>query len=222
MKAGILEIADIFVVTKADLPEAQRAEADLNVMIELRDGANRGERQTVMKVSTRSGEGVVALVNWLERRTQRGLRHKANGSNEAYRLVTRCLAVDNVARALGMELLYAAPGQVTLRMHVQRSHMNFNKRCHGGMIFALSDMALGLASNTYGLIASLVSSQISISTAVEEGEWLIAKATEVDRSRKIGNYQTLVMRARDGAHVALMNGTVYILDRPVMVEDSPD
>lgn len=216
IKAGILEIADVFVVTKADLPEARRTESDLNSMISLR--GNAGNAQIVIKVSARSGEGVSDLVDWLERRTERGLRHKADGLQQAYAVVVRCLAADNMARTLGMELLHAAPGHVTLRMQVQSSHMNFNKRCHGGAIFALGDMALGLACNTYGPIATLVSSQMSISKAVEEGEWLIAKATEIDRSRKIGNYQVEVTRARDGTHVALVNGTVYILDKPVTVE----
>jgi len=219
IKAGILEIADIFVVTKADLPDARRTESDLTSMIGLRGDAS--QMQTVMKVSAKSGEGVADLVNWLESRTQRGLRHNTDSAPEVHTLVARCLATDNVARTLGMELLHAALGQVTLRMRVQPMHMNFNKRCHGGSIFSLGDMALGLACNTYGAIATLVSSQISISTAVEEGEWLIAKATEVNRSRKIGNYQVHITRVRDDAHVALLNGTVYILDKPVSVEELP-
>jgi LAO/AO transport system ATPase len=215
IKAGILEIADVFVVTKSDLPDAKRTKADLKLMIGLRGGASR--EQVVMQASTLTGEGVADLVDWLEQRSERGLRHKDDGSRAARALVERCLAADNVARTLGMELLHAALGQVTLRMQVQRQHVNFNNRCHGGSIFTFADMALGLACNTYGVIATLVSSQMSISTAVEEGEWLIAKATEVDRSRKIGNYQVQVTRARDGAHVALVNGTVYVLDKPVPV-----
>jgi LAO/AO transport system ATPase len=220
IKAGILEIADVFAVTKADLPEARRTEADLKTMLGLR--GDTGAAPPVMKVSTRSGEGIAELVDWLESRSQRGLRHRQDdAARQARALVLRCLAADNVAQTMGMELLHAAPGQVTLRMQVRRAHMNFNKRCHGGMIFAFGDMALGFACNTYGSIATLVSSQMSISKAVEEGEWLIAEATEVDRSRKIANYQVQMTRARDGAHVALLNGTVYILDKPVTVDDAP-
>jgi LAO/AO transport system kinase len=103
---------------------------------------------------------------------------------------------------------------------VRREHMNFNNRCHGGAIFAFGDMALGLACNSHGQMATLVDSGLSISTAVEEGEWLIAQATEVSRSRKIGNYQVTITRARDDAHVALLHGTVYVLDRPVEVAGS--
>ena len=37
------------------------------------------------------------------------------------------------------------------------------------------------------------------------------------RSRKIGTYQVRVSRARDEAHVALLNGVVYVIDKPVEV-----
>jgi len=213
IKAGVLEIADIFVVTKADLPDARRTESDLLTMIGLRRKA--GWTPAVKKVSAPSGEGMDALVDWLEQRPQRGLRHAPGGTQQARTLVTHCLNADRFGQALGMELLHAAPGEVKLRMRVQSVHMNFNNRCHGGAIFALGDMALGLACNTYGSIATLVDSQMNISTAVEEGEWLIAHATEVARSRKIGTYQVRISRARDDAHIALLNGVVYVLDKPV-------
>lgn len=218
LKAGVFEIADIFVVTKADLPDARRTESDLKAMIGLR---RKNEwTPVVKKVSAPSGEGIDALVDWLEQRPQRGLRHAPGGAQQARALVARCLAADQFGNALGMELLHAAPGEVKLRMRVQRMHMNFNSRCHGGAIFALGDMALGLVCNSHGKIASLIDSQMSISTAVEEGEWLIAHATEVARSRKIGTYQVRISRARDDAHVALLNGVVYVLDRPVAVADN--
>lgn len=218
IKAGVLEIADIFVVTKADLPDARRAESDLEAMIGLRRKAER--TPVVKKVSAPSGEGIDALVEWLEQRPQRGLRHAPGGAQQARALVARCMAAEQFGNALGIELLHAALGEVKLRMRVRPMHMNFNKRCHGGAIFALGDMALGLAGTTYGRIATLIDSQMSISTAVEEGEWLIAHATEVARSRKIGTYQVRISRARDGAHIAMLNGLVYVLDLPVAVAAS--
>jgi len=218
IKAGVLEIADIFVVTKADLPDARRTESDLLAMIGLRRKATW--TPVVKKVSAPSGEGMEALVEWLDQRPQRGLRHAPGGAQQARALVARCLGADSFGQAMGMELLHAAPGEVKLRMRVQRMHINFNQRCHGGAIFSLGDMALGLACNSHGSIATLVDSQMSISTAVEEGEWLVAHATEVARSRKIGTYQVRISRARDVAHIALLNGVVYVLDKPVSVAGS--
>jgi LAO/AO transport system ATPase/phenylacetic acid degradation protein PaaD len=211
IKAGVLEIADIFVVSKADLPDARKTESELLAMLTLR------RSQTVVpevkRVSAAGEEGTDALVDWLDARSERGRRHAAGGANTAYKLVSKCISGDNMAQLLGIELVSASMGSTTLRMKVMRKHMNFNDRCHGGALFALGDMALGLACNSYGKIATLVDGQLSISTAVEEGEWLVAHAYEVSRSRKIGSYHVKITRARDGEHIAMLHGTVYVLDK---------
>ena len=42
----------------------------------------------------------------------------------------------------------------------------------------------------------------------------------MSRSRKIGSYQVRIFRASDDAHIALIHGTVYVLDRsPVGAND---
>ncbi|QIL79466.1 methylmalonyl Co-A mutase-associated GTPase MeaB [Diaphorobacter sp. HDW4A] len=212
IKAGILEIADVFVVTKSDLPDSRKTEADLRAMLALRKEKNA--LPEVLKVVATTGEGVDTLVQVLTQRTARGVRHEIGGAREAYRQLSKYIAADNVANLLGMELVAASKGSTTLRMKVQRKHINFNGKCHGGILFSLGDMALGLACNSHGQLATLVDGQLSISTAVDEGDWLIAHAYEVSRSRKIGSYQVRISRASDDAHIALIHGTVYVLDRP--------
>jgi LAO/AO transport system ATPase/phenylacetic acid degradation protein PaaD len=213
IKAGVLEIADVFVVTKSDLPDARKTEAELLAMLALR--RSQAVTPAVKRVSAPSEEGIAELVDWLDARTERGRRHATGGAKTAYNLVSRCIAGDNVAKLLGIELVSASMGSTTLRMKVMPIHINFNGRCHGGAVFALGDMALGLACNSYGTVASLVDGQLSISRAVEEGEWLVAHAYEVSRSRKIGSYQVMITRARDGEHIAMLHGTVYLLDKSV-------
>lgn len=215
LKAGVLEIADIFVVSKGDLPDACRTESELLAMLALR--RDQAAAPPVLKVSAPSGDGIETLVDWLEGRPQRGLRHAEGGARQAHGQTAACLAADNIARLMGIELIAASVGSTTLRMKVDRKHINFNGKCHGGAVFALGDMALGLACNSHGRLATLVDGQLSISTAVDEGDWLIAHASEVSRSRKIGSYQVQITRARDDAHIALMHGTVYVLDKPVVV-----
>ena len=63
IKAGILEIADVLVVNKSDLPGADATVRDLREMLRLRRGA--AAEVPVMKTSALSGEGVAALANWL-------------------------------------------------------------------------------------------------------------------------------------------------------------
>jgi len=212
IKAGILEIADVFVVTKADLPDSRKTESDLLAMLALRRDKNA--LPEVMKVTATRGDGVEGLVEVILNRPERGRRHEAGGAREAYQQLSKFIFSDNLAALLGFELVSATKGSATLRMRVERKHINFNGKCHGGALFAFGDMALGLACNSRGQLATLIDGQMSIANAVEEGDWLIAHAYEVSRSRKVGSYQVRIYKADDEEHVSLMHGTVYILDKP--------
>lgn len=216
IKAGVLEIADAFVVTKADLPDARRTENELLSMLTLR--RDQAAVPPVLKTVATSGAGVRELVDWLVTREQRGTRHATAEDQAAKTLLARLIASDGYAKHLGFELVAAARGTSTVRMRVGPQHVNFNRRCHGGAIFSLADMALGLACNSYGTIAALIDGNISVSSAVEEGAWLVAHATEVSRSRKIGVYRIDVSRGSDQSHVACLSGTVYLIDKPVLGE----
>ena len=68
LKAGILEIADILVVNKADLPLAERAERELLGMLSLRH-YDVWTPQVVRTVAT-SGEGVPELADLIERHAE--------------------------------------------------------------------------------------------------------------------------------------------------------
>jgi LAO/AO transport system ATPase len=75
LKAGILEIADAFVVNKADLPGADRAERELLGMLAARTGGPRRSAHCfVMRTCATSGQGVSELAGWLEGHTAGALR----------------------------------------------------------------------------------------------------------------------------------------------------
>ena len=63
-KAGIMEIADIFVLNKADSPEAERMERQLRAVLDL----DLGEKAIppVVKTVATKGEGVKSLLNEIE------------------------------------------------------------------------------------------------------------------------------------------------------------
>lgn len=64
IKAGILEIADILVVSKADQPQAGRTTRDLQSMLHLRRSANW--QVEVLQTTATSGEGIAALADKIE------------------------------------------------------------------------------------------------------------------------------------------------------------
>lgn len=66
IKAGIMEIADVFVVNKADRPGVDRAVAELESMLDLKHV--EGERRTpVVKTVARKGEGVSELLQEIDK-----------------------------------------------------------------------------------------------------------------------------------------------------------
>ena len=66
MKAGMLEIADIYVVNKADAPGAARTERELNSMIALRDAVRGTHAPTpVLKTVATRREGIAELADAL-------------------------------------------------------------------------------------------------------------------------------------------------------------
>jgi LAO/AO transport system kinase len=108
IKAGILEIADIFVVSKADRPGADQTVAELAMMLSL-DPARRQHDKTqpywkipVLKTSAYKGEGLVALVDAIEQHrvylTESGLL--TSRAHRQVRSEVETLILHTVAHAL--------------------------------------------------------------------------------------------------------------------------
>lgn len=93
IKAGILEIADILVVNKADLPSADLAAKQLAAMAAL-----SATKPLVLKTSAQSRDGVAALVDEIEARAAQGT---AKGPEARARLAIAALATEALRRALG-------------------------------------------------------------------------------------------------------------------------
>jgi LAO/AO transport system kinase len=95
LKAGIMEIADLFVVNKADREGADELVADIRSMLAL-SGDRGGESPPVLETCALSGEGVDALVAAVLERADRisasGERSEARIREEIFTLVERELA----------------------------------------------------------------------------------------------------------------------------------
>jgi LAO/AO transport system kinase len=67
MKAGIMEVPDIALVTKADMgPAASRAVADVRGALGLSEAPSTGWQVKVLTVSASKGEGVAGLIDEIE------------------------------------------------------------------------------------------------------------------------------------------------------------
>jgi len=64
-KAGVMEIADLFVINKADLPGAERVEHELNILLSVAPQP-ASWRPAIVKTTATSGEGIPELREALE------------------------------------------------------------------------------------------------------------------------------------------------------------
>ncbi len=214
IKAGILEIADVLAVTKADLPLATVTAKDLRDMLQLRRAGTPGAwKVPVIPTSATQGSGVGDLVEAALAHAAacgRGRRLQAAGTPEGER-VRRLAAADPWVRRTGIRCTAAAAGRVEVRLTLTAEHLNFNHSCHGGVIFTLADTAFGLATNSRGVVAAGIDAHITYQLPARAGDTLIARAHEVSRSRRLSVVRVDVTH-EDGRAVSSFTGTVFITE----------
>ncbi len=215
IKAGILEIADVLAVTKADLPLATRTAGELREMLHLCAGATAGGWAVpVIATSASLGSGVRELLEALQahaRACGRGRRLQVATSPQAQR-AQRLAAADPWLRRSGIRCTAAAAGRVELQLTLGEEHLNFNGSCHGGVIFTLADAAFGLVANSHGAVAAGIDAHITYQLPAQAGDTLVARACEVSRSRRLSVVRVDVTH-QDGRVVSSFTGTVFITEQ---------
>lgn len=127
--------------------------------------------------------------------------------------VETMIAHDNCAKAMGVEVLDAAPGLLDLRMTIRAEHLNFLNWGHGGVTFALADTAFGMSSNTYDKVSVGIDAHIVYLSGVREGDVIEARSREVSRTRRKAVYRVDVVRPADNADIAAFTGTVFVTEQ---------
>ena len=79
LKAGIMEIGDIFVVNKSDKENADRAMREIESMIMMSESA--GWRPRVLKTNALSGEGISSLVDTIRQRAEYLMSESSDAEN---------------------------------------------------------------------------------------------------------------------------------------------
>jgi LAO/AO transport system ATPase/phenylacetic acid degradation protein PaaD len=234
IKAGTLEIADVLAVSKGDLPLAEQAAREMREMLTLRRRVGPGAwAPRVVVVSALAGTGVDELIAALDaHRAAVGVGRRASTRASAKvatpatagmpatldaegwrQRIAGLVAADGLCKTLGITFRSGGPGRAEVAMTVDARHLNFNGGAHGGAIFSLADSAFGLASNSHGPIASGIAAHITYQAAVAAGDTLVARASEAQRSRRIGVYRIDVVREDAGGDetaVSSFTGTVYV------------
>jgi GTPase len=235
LKAGTLEIADVLAVSKGDLPLAAQTGREMCEMLTLRRKDAAAWAPRVVVVSALAAGGIAELLAALDahraacgvgRRVAASATAAASSATPPIALpaadagavawrerIAALAARDGLCATLGIVVRAGGPGRAEVAMTVDARHLNFNGGAHGGAIFALADSAFGLASNSHGPVAAGIDAHITFQAPVAAGDTLVARASEVQRSRRLGVYRIDVVREEPGgneAAVSSFTGTVYI------------
>jgi LAO/AO transport system kinase len=101
MKSGLLEIADILVVNKADRPDARQTAEQLASAVSLRAGIGRAPK--VLETSAQTGQGVVDLAGLIRTLAAEAgqTANASEGRQRRARYIVERRAIEAIRRALG-------------------------------------------------------------------------------------------------------------------------
>jgi acyl-CoA thioesterase len=120
---------------------------------------------------------------------------------------------DAFARYLGVELVEYSEGRAKARLEIKPHHLNSHTIVHGGVLFGLGDVVFAVASNSYGVPAVAIHTDISYFKPATEG-FLTAEAKELSRSNKLASYSINISDDK-GVLVAAFQGMVYRKEKRV-------
>ncbi len=116
---------------------------------------------------------------------------------------------DPFARFMGAKVEILKPGHSRVTLDVTADMLNFHGNTHGGVIFALGDMAFAAASNSQGQTAVALNVGINFLKATNSGDRLVAEATEQNAAGPIALYDIAIRDDRTGELVAKSQDLVY-------------
>lgn len=116
---------------------------------------------------------------------------------------------DPFANQLGAVVEIVEPGHSRVSLTVTDEMANFHGITHGGVIFALGDIAFAAASNSHGQTAVALNVSIHFLKASEPGDHLVAEAKAQHVGGRTGLYEVTVTEEKSGALIATSQDLAY-------------
>jgi acyl-CoA thioesterase len=116
---------------------------------------------------------------------------------------------DAFVRLLGAKVSIVAPGHSRVTLTVTEQMTNFHGMTHGGVIFALGDMAFAAAGNSRGQVAVALNVNICFLNPSNVGDHLVAEARECHLGGRTGLYDITIIEAKSGRLIARSQDLVY-------------
>ena len=115
------------------------------------------------------------------------------------------LAAEGTGPAWGIVIEEAREDYARVSMKIRADMLNGHGMAHGGMIFALADSAFAYVCNGANHASVAASASIVFLGKAEEGETLVAEASEVAREGRAGVTRVSV-KTSDGREIAEFTG----------------
>lgn len=125
------------------------------------------------------------------------------------RAINEYIRKDPFAAHLGAKVKIVEPGHSRVSLTITEEMASFHGTTHGGVIFALSDIAFGAASNSHGQVAVALNVGISFLKATKPGDQLVAEAKEEHVGGRTALYEITVRDGKTGELVAKSQDLVY-------------
>jgi acyl-CoA thioesterase len=116
---------------------------------------------------------------------------------------------DPFARHLGAQVEILAPGHSRVSLAIGDEMVNFHGVTHGGVVFALGDMAFAAAANSFGQTAMALNVAMNFLKATRSGDRLVAEAMLCHQGGPTALYTVTVKDARTGELVAQSEDRAY-------------
>ena len=116
---------------------------------------------------------------------------------------------DPFANWLGATVEAIEPGYCRVSLTVSEAMLNFHGMTHGGLVFALGDIAFAAASNSHGKTALALNVAISFLRPTGVGDHLVAEAREVQLGGATALYDIVVTEGNSHNLIAKSQATVY-------------
>lgn len=126
-------------------------------------------------------------------------------------------AINPVYKWLGIRIELAGTERARFSMQVKDQHANTFGVCHGGIVFAFADLALGFSCNARGERAATASATIDFLRPVPLGDRLIADVFCTAISGRNAFYDVeLSLASNPGVAVGLVRGRMRVTGGPTL------
>lgn len=125
------------------------------------------------------------------------------------RVINNYIQKDAFANYLGAKVEITEPGHSRVSLVISEHMTNFHGTTHGGIIFAISDMAFAAACNSHGTVAVALNVSICFLKPSYPGDHLVAVAKEEHCGRRTSLYSIKIFNENTGELIAKSQDQAY-------------